>query len=1244
MSAQELFLDVSSGRFLDGESNIPVGKPAIYSNEERSILLNVLQVKKNVVDKRQPNARSKYKARLGTPTNLLANGLSPSTAPVETIRATATLVTAPSQQAKATGIIYSYAGVTATVSASIATFPVVTGVFNATIFSQSSVTATISAAIATPVPSIITKGLLVETPKIADSFLLDSQFIQSPLGLATQLNSPVTATFTSEVFDNQLAKINIVTKGAGYPSGSYSLSISPPDTKAATFSSTIVSGVVTTISIVTGGSGYAAGTFSLVFGSTTGTVAVATASSLNGSINQITIVCGGTNYSSAPNVTLATPPSLTAAAQAVAMNGYIQSIVITSGGLGYTNAPTVTLFCPAKSIAQAGKRFINLGVKGQNTELVNLIFPEPDDLSTPALQSKPSGTLRWISEGNWELNIVDTGYGYTSQVDLSFEPIFVYLPTSSYGPLVGGGGIVSDTKVVGGGNIRSSGQPIVSGFQTELTEYSPGALRFALSGYAPLLLQWIHGSTRITKQNARLYRSVEGELARTSGGFINPKKPEYSKALNSALSYTEIAQQLSGIGAIAPGSTLDTEKLYDPTFRNNANELNSSISIETDRRFSSTSIRPRDLEYLPSPSQLLAQQNKAILPSRQTTNIPSNVNIVFHDIGLQASQKNESLSIDPNHPRYVGTKTRCAIVPSNRSFEPTNYAIIEIECPQTTQDIVITSYSEQTSNWDIASPLPASIGAFNVVARANGGRYTPIVRILHAGAGYSSTYAGSYDLVELGSVKSGDVLFETPSQVEYISPQSTSQGFFKSVLSRNISVSTAQGGFATEYFLDEGGFGFTGESVNIGFKSVSTAAQVQGVSLTNIPQNYADGIYSCQVSTPPGGGTIAVVDLVVSRGISSAAVRFGGFGYTSAPIVTAPPPNLIGGQVVGVSVLTTPQGYSPNQAFYLSVPTSPVTNGNAVVFFSIDDSGFISTTIENAGFGYGATDLVCTAPDPDLRLKNGFIQGLSLSNSPIGYAIGKSYDLSIEKSPQSGGTALAKLVRKDVSRYEIEISYSGAGYTSAPIVTAPAFDDTNNYVYAVTAPVFGVGYAPGTYSATVTTAPTGGRTAKAVFVKEESGNSYFNMQDFGEGYSSPPQISVPTPAGNIISLVSITCAGSYYLDDNIETQIIDAQGSGVQLARPDIQSGAIAGIGVIQGGYGYSNFPQIQFNKPSPPSLIKLAPNQFINDFNITTASANAILSTATQRDILLEVYETDGTNEQVVAQATVSLAKRVLE
>lgn len=68
------------------------------------------------------------------------------------------------------------------------------------------------------------------------------------------------------------------------------------------------------------------------------------------------------------------------------------------------------------------------------------------------------------------------------------------------------------------------------------------------------------------------------------------------------------------------------------------------------------------------------------------------------------------------------------------------------------------------------------------------------------------------------------------------------------------------------------------------------------------------------------------------------------------------------------------------------------------------------------------------------------------------------------------------------------------------------------------------------------------------------------------------------------------------------------------------------------------------FSQTPIPQTVQLQRNQLDLTFNITTASANAILSTATQKDILLEVFETDGTNEQVVAQATVSLAKRVLE
>jgi hypothetical protein len=108
--------------------------------------------------------------------------------------------------------------------------------------------------------------------------------------------------------------------------------------------------------------------------------------------------------------------------------------------------------------------------------------------------------------------------------------------------------------------------------------------------------------------------------------------------------------------------------------------------------------------------------------------------------------------------------------------------------------------------------------------------------------------------------------------------------------------------------------------------------------------------------------------------------------------------------------------------------------------------------------------------------------------------------------------------------------------------------------------------------------------------------------------------------------------------------INDSTGSGVSLGLPILSSGGIELIPVIAGGYGYSNTPAIQFSAPTEPIPSPLESSFVDGDFNITTASANAILSTSTQKDILMEVYETDGTNEQVVAQATVSLAKRVLK
>ena len=1185
MNAQELFLDVSTGRFLDGESTIPISKPTIFSDEQRNIKLNVLSVKKNEVSKRLPSPTATYKVRLGTSTQKLADLASLPTSPLETIRAVATLVTAPAQQAKGTGIVFSYTGVTATVSASIVTLPIVTGAFLGEILLVPSVTASILGTVGTVNTSITTKSLIVEQTGIQDSFLLNPALVDEPFSVASTLNSPVTATFTATILAGEVIGINITNKGFGYPSGAYALSFS------------------------------------------------------------------------------AVTSTVTATAQATALNGYIQSVSITNAGGGYTTAPAVTLFKPAKALNSTGTFNVELGMKGNSTEQVALIFPEPDDTSTPPLPSKPAGTIQWSNDGIWKINITNTGYGYANAITVGFNEIYAYMPIFSIVKqridATNVGSNVSQLEVVGGGGTSVNQDRIITSvtFSTSLSRIDPGSLRFTLSSLrgqdftkGPLLLRWLGGGW--TSQGQVQSLNVNGQV---STEFSNKNLPGFNLVMRS-VAFTTLADQAYSLnGTVVSFSRLDPNSVYAPPNTNNI-PVNTTRSVLASGSFSS----PALLE------SLLAERikNQALINGRTRDQLAFNltgVNASYVPLPNQKLQSSKFSTIsvnfidvlrdkapdilpDAQHASFAGKKAKFALVPTDRSVVPTRYAVIEIECPNTVDQFLIISYSKDTPQrrQGFFNKDRDTVGNLGVQTFPLGGRLTPTLAVLDAGEGYSTSYSGSYDLVELGSIKAGEVLFESPESIEVKFPSSFAEGFIDTDFSKDATISTAPGGFSTEYFLDSGGVGFFGQKVDVGFKSSTTASILKSVALGNIPKNYLDGNYRCEVQPPPSG-TVASVSLVVRDGIGEAVVLRGGFGYTSVPVITAPAPNFVSGQLIALSVLTAPQGYTPNKSFYLSIPTSPVANGNAVAFFSINENGFITTNIENAGFGY-SSDLTCVAPDPDLRANSGFVQSLSLTNAPIGYTIGKSYDLTIQPSPQSGGDAQARLIRTDATRHTIQIIKQGAGYTSAPIVTAPRFDAPNNTIFAVSASNFGVGYAPGTYEALVTTAPIGGKTAIISFTKTDEGDTFFNVSDPGSGYLAAPTVSVATPAGNIIQSISVVCQGSFYNDENIEPQINDASGSGVSLDSPIINSGKLQSIKILDNGFGYGNAPQISFNKPILPATLLLQQNQVEGQFNITTTSANAILSTATQRDILMEVYETDGTNEQVVAQATVSLAKRVLE
>ena len=1208
MNAQELFLDVSSGRFLDGQSTIPVSKPTIFSDEQRNLKINVLQVSKNVVSSKQPADDSSFKARLGTAALKLADGQAVSTQPINTIRATATIVTSPASRTVGSARIFTYTPVTANIISSIATFPIVTGVFRLNVDYIAPVTASITAGFAIPTPTTITRPLQYVDSGIAASYELEDYSVRPNPDLAQQLNTTTTATFVSSILSGEVVDIDIVNRGRGYPNGTYSLNVSPSITTGASFTATISAGVVTTISIVTGGFGYSNGPFDLVFSATTGTIAAATASAVSGSINQITITNGGTNYLTAPSVTLAAPTAGTAVATVVASGGFIQSLTITSGGFGYTNAPTVTLFQPTKSLAGLTNQIVDLGCKGVNTNTISLEFSDPDGGQTPPTSKRPVASIQYTGGGTlWRIIVSDVGYGYSATPTVSHGDILAYLPilktgfTTSYADVNQGLSQNRNTAIVGGGTFSGVALNTVATFSETATKINLGGLKI---GFDPRTFfaqnhKWITGGYSLDNEFRYVFADYNG------GAYSSDPRIALAQRTPAVVKGAEL---LNSIGVVVTGSIYDPQqtRVFRPAESTGLRGSGSGAITEEAYR-----------KYFPQGTRADVR-GVTVVGRRNLTSINANANAV-------------SNFPNPQHDKFAGKSALVALVPKDRNIVPTRYAVMEIVIPP--RD---TSY--QVSALDLGNN-----GSSFSYQDFGGGRYTPEFRVLDAGAGYPSTYNKSYDLVELGALSSDPVIFEFSGTTVYTMPATLADGFIDTAFSTPASIATRPGPAAVQYLLGSGGVGYT-RSTNIAFQSVQTLGLVRSASLSNVPASYSDGTYSCSVQAP-ASGTPAQINLVVDRNGSRSQVVVvnGGSGYTSAPIVTAPAPNFISGQVKSVSVLTQPQGYSIDQQFSLSVPTSPIDGGQASVLFTQSSSGSVNVVIENPGFGYQTTQ-VATAPDPDRRLESGFLRTFELQNSPNGYLVGQPYSLQIQQSPQSGGNAVANLIKESESKYVFQIINAGAGYTSAPIVTAPSPDAPNGLLSSVAVTTLGAGYAPGTYEATVGTAPLGGQTARVDYVVDEGLSGQYVIVESGRGYVSAPSISVATPAGSVISSISITCAGSYYTSDNYSVTIQDATGSGAGLDVPTIENGQLQNINVLNKGYGFTDNPAIIFPKPPIPQTLQLQRNQLDLTFNITTASANAILSTATQRDILMEVYETDGTNEQVVAQATVSLAKRVLE
>ena len=1014
MNAQELFLDVSSGRFLDGDSTIPTNKPTFYSDEQKRVKLSIRKVANNKISIVTPSADARYKFRLGTATAKLADGTDVSTTPPAVLTALAQVVTAGATQATGIALLSNYTATTAVIRADVS--------------QVTAVTATITIGISASTSFISTTVLLLDrTPNtdIGEYFIRPSESNRSQrdvnstpfggprprvLGITASLNTVAPAQFTASFLSGSVSTIGITNRGTGYPNGTFALAFS-------------------------GG------------GATAGTV--------------------------------------TATANAIASGGIITSVNLTSGGSGYASAPITALFTPEKQVDAifVTNSLGNVGVNKQrflwayattsvSTPIVPVNFSAPNGTTTTALLSTPSAFITSVTGNIWELTFASGGYGYTTAPTVTHDAA-----------------LVSTSKLSSVVNVSVPNNPFA-------------------------LIADFSGQTYIKNGGLAVQYAFDGD---SSKRFDRPP--------------------IAGVWSTREPDSYTARALYEKFITAKRNQIKNPDSpfSEVKDDFGKTFF--------------VANKEKIDSAGNVTYEVPR-----FID---QSAGGNRNLAQSFFNIVYGATQNQIFGAAS-----VTRPAVLKVSTGALNPDYVVF-YGATFSKFGDVRPISIQ----NIVR--GGGIYEPSVEIADYGENHPTNPnslllaggSGRIALEELGSLQP-KVLLETVSPVSayiLIDPLDTQ-------LSYPATITTQPGRFGTQYVVRDGGFGYRSSAIaNISSLPVATGGIVTTARLTNIPQAYGDGEYDCTIQSP-SVGTAANIKLIFEGGVGRAVIFDGGAGYTSAPIVTAPAPNLRTGIIENAIVTNRPQGYEVGKTYLLETQSSPITGGNC---------------------------------------------SLSLSNTQNGYVV--------------------------------QIVDGGFGYSSSPIVTAPSPDLPQGVINFIQTTTQGQGYADGTYDCSIQVAPSGGKTLKAVFQKDGTQGA-FNVVEQGYGYTTAPIVSVATPIGNLINSITITCGGTFYQNDSIQFKVNDGSGVGAVLNTPSICGGIVKSILVLNRGYGYSDTPTIVFDAPEAPITTSLQRSQIEGDLNITVASANAILSAENQKDILLEVFETDGTNEQVIAQATVSLAKRVLE
>ena len=1270
MNAQELFLDVSSGRFLDGESTIPTNKPTFYSDEVRSTKINLRKVYNNKLSSVTGSLGSSLKVRLGTSTAKLADGTTPGASTLPLIKATATIVTIGSTQASATGSITTFATVTATITAGISTNSVVskTPEFGTFLTSATTRLAQFSANIQVVTAVTATAKTLVNLPALVTptitasiaSTVVPTAYIQIP-------NTLITDIFSTGI-DLGISSINAVT---------FSAVMNTPI--AATFTSTMTGGSVTTIAISGIGNGYPNGTYSLTF------VGASTTS---------------------------------ASASAVASGGKIISVSLDNGGTGYLGNPSVTLFTPDKSLFSIspsnyigkidGKDSFTWIAPTTTTARADLLFTVPTSSSIVTGLSVPSAFISFYApsiSGNptWQITIVCGGYGYIATPTISRESILVNAQTITRKVNVASAGTVDIYSV---------------GYSAGLTGYNNMGV-----GLQTIPLNEFVSTKPISLESSGIYFNINKEI----------KVSQNLKSVNPLIRFTTITQPILVYGNSSQEQITPNHEIYSSrnniyvvvapksgriptrcaTLKISTSAINQSYKVisatvitkSVNNTFAAvtkgesfptadlTKLKPANLiESLPedvSIASFAGRRDQFLQGSHQSfgggiyeptieildfgsgytqSDIDSGFKLLeigsaISNYSFLSDSRDRTISVGTGNffPTLVSKQMGVSTRPSSGAIQyyigdgGVGYlGVSTVQVGQTSGVTSVVSVSLLTQpkgyspgEYILTTQQPPSGTTATIAMVIPDFNGNPYVYVQNAGSGYTSIPTIT---APSPNILSGNVNFAYITN----SPQGYSlnnKHYF------SVQSSPSQGGSAVIYmqnnqaYIESQGFGYTTAPIVTAPApdiSITCSGYISSIRVSTRGLGYRPSlVFPLDVQPSPVSGGNAQASFYFSGDDCIVNIDNPGYGYTTSPVITAPQPNISSAcfGIVNVYIKSPGSGYYEGIPYYLQF-TPPPTGGVAPIAKFYQFGGqVLSVSVDSGGYGYVTAPTV-QAPLPDFQQSiydQGFISNIGLTNNPVGYQDG-TYSLTVASSPSSGGTAIVSLVVLDGS-YGFTIQNKGYGYATAPFITAPTPNALQGQLASISITTIGRGYAPSTtYDCIVDSAPSSGQTAQVQFYSASRDSGEFVIINKGYGYTSTVNISVPTPQGSIISSISIVCGGSFYTKGTSSYSISDASGTGYSLGEIVLSAGAVQSIQVIDGGRGFGNSPKINFSMPTRPVLPSYPADVIPAEFNITTASANAILSTSTQKDILMEVFETDGTNEQVISQATVSLAKRVQE